>query len=315
MSVVLSLAQRCLGYFQTIQITDVLDILILAYLLYRLLLWARDSNAGQVLKGIALIFVMLWGTSLFHLYVMNFFLSRVLELGFLAIVVVFQPEIRHFLEQFGAKGMPGLLSRRESDPDESERAIDELVAAYADLSRARIGALTVFERSSILDDHIRSGTALDAEVSSQLLKNIFWPKAPLHDGAVIIRSGRIVGAGCIMPLSSNPSISRDLGTRHRAGIGTTEHSDAVVAIVSEETGSISVAVGGLLKRHLAPETLRRMLRRELLPQGNDQDSSDKMGDLLNRLASIQVEDLLRPRKGEDPEKGKDPGKGENKHVE
>ena len=316
MNVVLNLAQRCLGYLQTIQITDVLDIAILAYLLYRLLLWARDSNAGQVLKGIALIFIMLWGTSLFHLYVMNFLLSRVLELGFLAIVVVFQPEIRHFLQQFGAKGMPGLLSREESRPDVSEQAIDELVDAYAEFSRAKIGALTVFERSSILDDNIRSGTALDAEVSSELLKNIFWPKAPLHDGAVIIRGGRIVGAGCIMPLSSNPSISRELGTRHRAGIGTTEHSDAVVAIVSEETGSISVAVGGLLKRHLAPETLHRTLRRELLPQGSEQDGGgDRMSDLLNRMANIRLEDLLRPGKGKNSAEEKDPGKGEKKHVE
>lgn len=304
MGVILSFAQRCLGYLQTIQITDVLDIAILAYLLYRLLLWSRDSNAGQVLKGITLIFIMLWCTSFFHLYVLNFFLSRILELGFLALVVVFQPEIRHFLQQFGAKGIPGLLAREEQHPDESERAIDELVDAYAEFSRSKIGALTVFERSSILDDNIRSGTPLDAEVSSELLKNIFWPKAPLHDGAVIIRHGRVVGAGCIMPLSSNPSISRELGTRHRAGIGTTEHSDAVVAIVSEETGSISVAVGGLLKRHLAPETLRRMLRRELLPQDNDQDGGgDRMSEVLNRLSNIRLKDLLRP------------GKGDKKHVE
>lgn len=303
MNVLLSVAQRCLAYLQTIQATDVLDIAILAYLLYRLMMWSRNSNVGQVLKGIALIFIMLWGTSLLHLYVMNYLLSRVLELGFLALVVVFQPEIRHFLEQFGAKGMPVLLAGRESNPDETERAIDELVAAYASLSRNKIGALTVFERSSILDESLNSGTALDAEVSSELLKNIFWPKAPLHDGAVIIRAGRIVGAGCIMPLSSNPSISRELGTRHRAGIGTTEHSDAVVAIVSEETGSISVAVGGQLKRHLAPETLRRMLRRELLPEGAQDGGGDRMNALLTRLASLKVEDLLRP------------GKGGQKHVE
>lgn len=304
MNVLLDLAQRSLAYLQTIQATDVLDIAILAYLLYRLMMWSRNSNVGQVLKGIALIFIMLWGTSFLHLYVMNYLLSRVLELGFLSIIVVFQPEIRHFLEQFGAKGMSGLFSGRESDPDESERAIDELVAAYASLSRSKIGALTVFERSSILDESINSGTPLDAEVSSELLKNIFWPKAPLHDGAVIIRSGRIVGAGCIMPLSSNPSISRELGTRHRAGIGTTEHSDAVVAIVSEETGSISVAVGGMLKRHLAPETLRRMLRRELLPEGSGEDGGgDRMGALLARLASLKAEDLLRP------------GKKGDKHVE
>lgn len=302
MNVILSVAQRSLGYLQTIQIADVLDIAILSYLLYRLFLWSRNSNVGQVLKGIALIFLMLWGTSFFHLHVMNYILSRVLELGFLSLVVVFQPEIRHFLEQIGTRGMPGVFAPKEMDPDGTERAIDELVDAYTSLSKSRIGALTVFERSSILDESIKSGTALDAEVSSELLKNIFWPKAPLHDGAVIIRNGRVIGAGCIMPLSSNPSISRELGTRHRAGIGTTEHSDAVVAIVSEETGSISVAVGGQLKRHLAPETLRRMLRKELLPEVSESEDgsggSAGMGALLNRLSAIKVEDFLRPRKGE-----------------
>ncbi|MCD7757022.1 MAG: diadenylate cyclase, partial [Clostridiales bacterium] len=154
-----------------------------------------------------------------------------------------------------------------------------------------------FERDSILDDCIKSGTALDAKVDSELLKNIFWPKAPLHDGAVIIRGGRIVGGGCVLPLSSNTSISRELGTRHRAGIGVTEHTDAVVAIVSEETGSISVAVGGSLKRHLAPETLRRLLRNELLPQAlEDEESSLNWKSLLRSLNALRLTDLVRHRK-------------------
>ena len=156
--------------------------------------------------------------------------------------------------------------------------------AYADLSRDKVGALMVFERKNLLDDVIKTGTALDCGVSSELLKNIFWNKAPLHDGAVIVREGRIVGAGCMLPLSKNVNLSRDLGMRHRAGIGMSENSDAVVVIVSEETGSISVAIGGMLKRHLKPETLENLLRNELLPR--EEDSEDRLKfNLLNLLRS------------------------------
>ena len=144
------------------------------------------------------------------------------------------------------------------------------------LSRDRVGALMVFERRTLLDDVLKTGTSLDCQVSAELLKNLFWNKAPLHDGAVIVRSGRIIGAGCMLPLSGNVNLSRDLGMRHRAGIGISENSDAVVAIVSEETGSISVAVNGMLKRHLAPETLERLLRNELL---NDKEEEKKSGQL------------------------------------
>lgn len=310
MNVLIDAAQRCLGYIQTIQISDLVDIAVLSYVIYRLLLWVRNSNVGQVLKGIILIFVMLWATNVLHLNILNYLLGRVVELGFLAIIVVFQPEIRHFLEQIGAKGIPTVFSR-ENSVDESETAIDELVDAYASMSKDKIGALTVFERGSILDDSIKSGTSLDSAVSSELLKNIFWPKAPLHDGAVIIRGGRIIGAGCVLPLSSNTSISRELGTRHRAGIGMTEYTDAVVVICSEETGSISVAVGGMLKRHLAPETLRRMLRNELLPNEleTDGEKRSKWSGLLSRMNSFSLKSLFASG-DESPEK-----KEEADHVE
>ena len=154
--------------------------------------------------------------------------------------------------------------------------------AYTALSKSKTGALMVFERKNMLEDAIKTGTALDCSVSAELLKNIFWNKAPLHDGAVIVRGGRIVGAGCMLPMSGNVNLSRELGMRHRAGIGASEHTDAVVAIVSEETGSISVAVGGTLKRHLAPETLERLLRNELLPEQESEEnpSKFKLGSLL-----------------------------------
>ena len=141
--------------------------------------------------------------------------------------------------------------------------------ACTEMSQTRTGALIVFEREILLDDMVRSGTVLDAAVSSELLKNIFFVKAPMHDGAVIVRHGRVLGAGCMLPLSKNVNLSRDLGMRHRAGIGMSENSDAVVVIVSEETGSISVAIGGMLKRHLKPETLETLLRNELLPREED----------------------------------------------
>ena len=159
---------------------------------------------------------------------------------------------------------------------ELETAIDQTVVACKEMSQSKTGVLIVFERDIRLDDMVRSGTMLDAAVSSELLKNIFFVKAPMHDGAVIIRHGRILGAGCMLPLSKNVNLSRDLGMRHRAGIGMSENSDAVVVIVSEETGSISVAIGGMLKRHLMPETLRQLLRNELMPQPEEEPDKPRL---------------------------------------
>ena len=190
----------------------------------------------------------------------------------MALIVLFQPEIRRFLEQVGNKGFGKLLSP-QAKTNQTERAILQTVEAFSSMSRDRIGALVVFERMTILDECVKSGTIVDAEVSSELLKNIFWPKAPLHDGAVIIRDSRVLSAGCVLPLTGNLNVSRDLGTRHRAGIGVSEHSDAVVAIVSEETGAISVAVGGMLKRHLSLDTLERLLRNELIPAEEESSPS------------------------------------------
>ena len=165
----------------------------------------------------------------------------------------------------GSRRILALFTRTEN-ASVLEQTIEQTVLACSEMSQSRTGALIVFEREILLDDMVRSGTVLDASVSSELLKNIFFVKAPMHDGAVIVRRGRVLGAGCMLPLSKNVNLSRDLGMRHRAGIGMSENSDAVVVIVSEETGSISVATGGMLKRHLKPETLDNLLRNELLPQ-------------------------------------------------
>lgn len=252
-------------YILMISWSDILDIAIIAYIVYRVLLLVRHSRSAQVAKAILLLVVALGVSYLLQLKVINFVLSRAVELGMLAIIIVFQPEIRRFLEQLGSSSLGDVFSREEAPPD-VESAITQTVQAYTSLSKDKVGALMVFERKVPLDDLIKTGTMLDSSVSAELLKNLFWNKAPLHDGAVIVRSGRIVGAGCVLPLSGNTNLSRDLGMRHRAGIGMSENSDAVVAIVSEETGSISVAVDGMLKRHLAPETLERLLRNELIPE-------------------------------------------------
>ncbi len=259
-----------------LQLTDVLDIAILSFVIYKLLWMLRKTSSGRLMWGVLILMMVMALSSFLKLTATSWLLDKVVYWGIVVLVVLFQPEIRRFLERMGS-GRLGLVfaSGREAG-QEVETAISQTTEAYADLSRDKVGALMVFERQNLLDDEIKTGTALDCSVSSELLKNIFWNKAPLHDGAVIVREGRIVGAGCMLPLSSNVNLSRDLGMRHRAGIGMSEHSDAVVVIVSEETGSISAAVGGMLKRHLAPETLERLLRNELL---NDKQEEKKGGQL------------------------------------
>lgn len=277
--------QVVLNYLRLIHVTDFIDIGIMAFIIYRVIILIRRSSSGQVAKGVILILAALWLSQLLKLNTLNYFLGKTVEWGVLALVVLFQPEIRKMLEQVGNSRLGNVFGKAET-PDEIEHAIQQTVEAYASLSKSKTGALMVFERKNLFDDSIKTGTSLDCSVSSELLKNLFWNKAPLHDGAVIVRNGRIVGAGCVLPLSGNVNLSRDLGMRHRAGIGASEHSDAVVAIVSEETGSISVAVGGMLKRHLAPETLERLLRNELLPK-NEEDESQR----------FKLFNLLKARKG------------------
>ena len=266
------LAQKFVSFVLSLQFWDILDILVITFLIYHLLLLVRRSNASRLLKGVLFVIVALW-FSTERLKVFNYLLSFVVEWGVLAMFILFQPEIRRILEQMGSSSIPFLdiFKKPPEGRQIIENAIEQTVSACGDMSKSRTGALIVFERHIQLDDALRSGTKLDAEVSSELLKNIFFVKAPMHDGAALIREGRVLGAGCMLPLSRNVNLSRDLGMRHRAGIGMSENSDAVVVLVSEETGSISVAVGGMLKRHLMTETLEQLLRNELLPQQEEED--------------------------------------------
>ena len=263
--------QRIPSLLSTIRITDILDILVVAYLIYKLIMLIRRTNSFPLARGVLLILVALGLSGVMHLTMVNRLLRRTVELGLIALVILFQPELRRLLERVGSN-IPGFFSLRRLDTMEAEGDITQIVMACEDMSASRTGALIVFERSNMLEEQILSGTVLNAEITAELLKNIFFVKAPLHDGAVIIRGGKIAAAGCVLPLTGDNNLSPDLGTRHRAGIGMSEQSDAVVIIVSEETGSISIAVDGMLKRRLSRETFEAILRSELLPKerGNDQ---------------------------------------------
>jgi diadenylate cyclase len=249
-------------YVTVLSVRNLVDILLVAVLVYFAIQLLRRSNALSVMKGVFLLLIVLFLSQILQLYTLNFLLMTTLQIGLLAFVVLFQPELRKMLGQVGTTTN---LPIGRSGANYLEKCITETVEACGTLSRERQGALIVFERRVVLSDFSQTGTLLDASVTSGLLRNIFYPKAPLHDGAVIIRGGRITGAGCMLPLTTNQTISRDLGMRHRAGIGMSENTDAVVVVVSEETGTISAAVGGMLKRRLAPETLEKLLRIELLP--------------------------------------------------
>ena len=255
-------------------VTDIIDIAIVTVMLYFIIDLIRRTQTSKVFTGVLMILAALWLSGEILLSSVNYILRNAVQIGLLALVVLFQPEIRRFLERLGA-GSPFTRIFGANQERTAESAITQTVLACTDMSASRTGALIIFERDNKVEDQIRTGTIVDAAVTAELLKNIFYPKAPLHDGAVIIRNGRIEAAGCMLPLSSNPNLSRDLGMRHRAGIGISEATDALVVIVSEETGAISVAEQGMLKRHLAKETFEKLLRNELLPAA-DQNSGIKV---------------------------------------
>ncbi len=249
----------------TIQVMDVVDILLVAFVIYKIILMLQTTSSARIAKSIVIILLLTAATSLLNMYLMNYLLDKILEIGLIALVIMFQPELRRMLEKLGSKSFREILSMKEEQRN-IDRVISETVRACEIMSRERTGVLIVFERTTSLEDYQKTGTVIDARVSSELLRNIFFTKASLHDGAVIIRNERIAAAGCVLPLTENRNISSDLGTRHRAGIGMSEVSDAVVVIVSEETGTISVAISGMLKRHLAPQTLEKLLLNELAPK-------------------------------------------------
>lgn len=278
---------QVMRYLTMFGIWDAVDIAIVAYIIYKLMVFTRRSNAGQVLKGIVLLLIVAPLSNLLGLNLLNFLLVNTIQIGMLALVVLFQPELRKAFERFGVKIIPQLSFDKKAEPPEIEQAIVQTVDACKNLSQTKTGALIVFERDILLSGYTKTGTLIDAKVTSELVKNIFFPNAPLHDGALIVQKGRCAAAGCMLPLSENSSLSKQLGMRHRAGVGMSENSDAIVVVVSEETGSISVAAGGMLKRHLTPETLEKLLRNELMPKYEE----NKKGSILSNVFTHKKNDI------------------------
>jgi len=241
-----------------IKFLEIVDIVVVSYILYRLYKVIKESRAEQLLKGIALIFLLMFIAQILHLNTLSWILQSTITIGILAIIIIFQPEIRRTLEQLGRSTLRDSQIFQNSD-EQLEKIISEIVIAVDSMSKDEVGALIAIEQNTGLNEIIKTGIMLDAKISSGLLENIFVLNSPLHDGAVIIRNDRIAAAACFLPLTQNENINKKLGTRHRAGIGLSEISDALVIIVSEETGNISLAINGNITRNYDKNRLREIL--------------------------------------------------------
>ena len=275
-------------------VRDTIDILIISFVFYQLIVFARKSHAGQLIKGLVLLLAFFALANVLELRTVSWVLNNVLTIGFTAAVIIFQPELRRALERMGqSTGWAGQLFSRRADP--SLRGVwQSAVVAICDtaeqLSDTRTGALMVLERNNNLDEVIRTGTTFNANVIPEVLGTIFYEGTPLHDGAVIIRDGTIVAAGCVLPLSNNLQMGKDMGTRHRAGLGMSENSDAIVIVVSEETGIISMAKNGVLIRRLDRQNLYNMLQEEIIPPEEDEQGAPSLWQrILQSLRGGQVD--------------------------
>ena len=255
-------------FIQLIRITDIIDVIIVAVLIYQLLKMLRETRAIQVVKGIAIVFVIMQISAWMNFTTISYLLRNIMQVGLFSIVVIFQPELRSLLERMGRAKVGKLMEFSSNTPEENvaEEITDELVNAVVNMSSTKTGALIVIERETKLGDIVKSGTVINAQISAALLENIFVPNTPLHDGAVVIREDKIYTAGCLLPLTSNTNLPHELGTRHRAAIGMSEASDAMVIVVSEETGKISLAVNGNLTRNLNGQTLKNAVIRAFKPK-------------------------------------------------
>lgn len=272
---------------------DFLDIIIVAFLIYKLLPIFRSTGTSRIAWIIAVVLVVTWLTDIVELNALNFILRQMVSVGLIAIVILFQPELRRMIDHMSNIKIREFISTTKQSA-EIIPIIAQTVKACEVMSQERVGALIVFARTNRLEEYFKTGTMLDAQVSEQLIRNVFFPKASLHDGAMIIRDGRAMAAGCVLPLSESSHLHADLGTRHRAAVGMSEVSDAVVVVVSEETGAISVAIGGMLKRHLAPQTLERLLCNELCPETEPQEE--------NLVVKLRQKLHIKEKEGKDNEK-------------
>ncbi len=268
-----------------IGITDILDVLIVAFLAYKVLGFIRETRAEQLAKGILVFFLATFGAYVFQLYTLHYILSNVLQVGLIALVVIFQPELRRALEHLGRSKITTVFS--QVDKDEAKLMIGEFVRAIENMAASRTGALIVIERETLLNDIVETGTVIDSAVSEQLIGNIFYEGSPLHDGALIVRGDRLYAAGCVLPLTQNKELNKELGTRHRAGIGITENSDALTLIVSEETGVVSIARDGKLTRFLDMKTVEKMLLSIYLEKEAPNPVKEKLNRVLKGVKHVK----------------------------
>lgn len=257
-----------LALFSTIRINDYIDILIIAYITYKVATFFKNTRSVQVLKGIVVLIVMLQLSEIFKLNTVNYILQNALQVGFIAVIILFQPELRTALSKMGRSKVSFFNFDEDLEKAQTLNTVHAIATSAKNLSEKKIGALIVIERNTKIMDIVRTGIMLDSLVSCELINNIFYPKAPLHDGAAIISKNKIVAAGCFLPLSQNDSLDSELGTRHRAGLGVSETSDCVVVIVSEETGKISLACDGGLTRNLSYPVLEEALKNLLIKEEN-----------------------------------------------
>lgn len=261
-----------------VQWNDLLDIFIVAFIVYRAIKLFKETRAIQLLKGIAFLILVFFLSNWLELRTLNYVLKNTLEVGLFALIVLFQPELKRGLERIGGNKIMkffGLRANNDASEIDTINMIDSVSEALGRLKESKTGALVVIERTTKIGDIISTGTPIDSKVSSRLIENIFYKGAALHDGALIIRENRVAAAGCILPLSQNTQLSYDLGTRHRAAIGMSENSDAVVLIVSEETGNISIALGGVLYKNLTKEQMNIRLKNMLVPKVNKKNKHGK----------------------------------------
>ena len=281
--------QNLLHQIQRMQWSDYLDIAVVAFLIYKILPLIKTPSTTRIAKAVVAVLIIAWLTDFLHLYTVGFIMNQFLAIGLLALVILFQPELRRMLDHLGSVKLTSIFGVNKPVQQEMDAVITQTVRACEAMGREKVGALIVFAREQRLEEYFKTGTQIDGQVSEQLIRNIFFKNSPLHDGAMIIRDGRVAAAGCVLPLSDSNRLSSDLGTRHRAGVGMSEASDAVVVIVSEETGTISVAVCGMLKRHLAPQTLDKLLHNELCPVNDGDEKQD---------LSLRLKQKLQPRRKE-----------------
>jgi len=279
-------SSHILPIFFDFGIADIIDILIVAFVLYRVMNFLRTTRAVQVIKGIVVILIVMYLSSWLNLNVISYILSNTMQVGLIALIIMFQPELRRGLEHVGRNSWGKFFSFDEiSNNNDGLLVTDEIVLAVDHFSRTKTGALIVIEQDSMLNDIMKSGSYINADVKAELIINLFVPNTPLHDGAIVIKNNKIVSASCVLPLTQNVDISRELGTRHRAALGLSETTDAIVVVVSEETGKISLALNGDMKRSLSVETLRKSLL-SLLSSPDESEAKTKIKRWKEKLGNV-----------------------------